>query len=315
MRLLIIGLGAVGCAYGHALREAGHDVVHLPRRRPAGARAAVRFRLLDGRRAPAEGRSVSYQPEVVATPKDAGPVDLALLAVRTADFRLAADRVRALPGQPLALVLGEWWSDRAMLDEHLGERGWLLGRPEAGGRLGTEESLLALRPTLTLGEQPAIGPATRARVTELFASGGIATRWQPEAIHALWLHHAITGAIGGAAHRVGGFDALLADTGHRRECAVCIREALAVCAARSVPLERFEEGHLAFAPAPLLADHLAALWTADPVTRAITRLRALDADARACFDDVWLAARRLGLQTPALDRCRPHVAAPPGAAA
>ncbi|MBU6299800.1 MAG: 2-dehydropantoate 2-reductase [Alphaproteobacteria bacterium] len=87
-QVLIVGPGAVGCAVGGALIEAGHNVTFCARQ--SFTRVSV---------TEVGGRSAVFPARVITSEKEAAPVDWVLLCVKAYQVPSAADWLRASVGR------------------------------------------------------------------------------------------------------------------------------------------------------------------------------------------------------------------------
>jgi 2-dehydropantoate 2-reductase len=100
-RVLVVGAGGVGGAFGAALADGGHDVAFVARGANLDALRQKGLRV--------EGtRGTIVLPSVAATdqPAEAGPRDLVLLTVKSYDLEEAAEAVRPCGGTVLTLQNG-----------------------------------------------------------------------------------------------------------------------------------------------------------------------------------------------------------------
>ena len=92
MRLAVMAAGAVGGYYGGRMAAAGHDVAFIAR----GAHCdAVRR---DGLKIESALGDLHLNVNVTDDPKQVGPVDLVLFAVKLSDTETAGEQTRALVG-------------------------------------------------------------------------------------------------------------------------------------------------------------------------------------------------------------------------
>jgi 2-dehydropantoate 2-reductase len=99
MRIAMMGTGGVGGYYGVRLAQAGHDVVFIAR----GAHAEAMRR--DGLRVESAYGAAHLQPvDVVADPREAGAVELVVIAVKLWDTDSAARAVLPMLGKATAVL-------------------------------------------------------------------------------------------------------------------------------------------------------------------------------------------------------------------
>jgi 2-dehydropantoate 2-reductase len=99
MKIAMMGAGGVGGYYGARLAEAGHDVVFIAR----GAHAEAMRR--DGLRIESPHGAAHIQPaHVVTDPREAGVVDLVIIAVKLWDTETAARAILPLVGDATTVL-------------------------------------------------------------------------------------------------------------------------------------------------------------------------------------------------------------------
>src|SRR4051812_31388149 len=92
-RIAVVGPGALGCLFAGLLASAGHDVGVLGRR-PEQAEALERDGIVVGR----DGSKRRARVRAATDPARLGPVDLAIVLVKSTDTARAAESVPALLG-------------------------------------------------------------------------------------------------------------------------------------------------------------------------------------------------------------------------
>lgn len=98
MRILIVGAGATGGAFGARLQDAGRDVTYLVRPR----RAEVLRR--DGMRFVAPGIDRTYPVQTVVAGEPAAPFDLVLITVKATGIESAISDIRPYVGADTIIV-------------------------------------------------------------------------------------------------------------------------------------------------------------------------------------------------------------------
>lgn len=109
MKIAVVGPGAMGCLFAHALARAGHRLIlvdHLPERAELLSRQGITVE-------EADGRAETIRIPASADPKTVGPAELVILAVKA--YSTAEAAAQALP--------------------LLGENGWFLSLQNGLGNL------------------------------------------------------------------------------------------------------------------------------------------------------------------------------------
>ncbi len=99
MKIAMMGAGGVGGFYGARLRQAGHEVTFIARGAHAEAMRTGGLRIHS-----ALGDLHLPQVNVATDPRDVGPVDLVVVAVKLWDTEAAAEAIRPMIGAPTVVV-------------------------------------------------------------------------------------------------------------------------------------------------------------------------------------------------------------------
>lgn len=235
MTIAILGAGALGCAIGATLTEAGQDVWLIGR--PGAQLDALRRDglLVEG----ASGRR-TVPVRATANAEEVGPVELVIVLVKS--FQTVAAMTAALPlvGPDTAVLsLQNGLGHEELLAEVVGREHVLLGSTFAGGVLlgpGHVRAEIAGRRTWIGEPNGPATPRTRA-VADLLSAAGLATTVSDDMVATRWdklLVNVATGAIAAITGLTYGQLAeqpLLLDTS-----AAAVSEAMAVAAAGGVRL-------------------------------------------------------------------------------
>jgi len=236
VRLLIVGLGVIGTAYGWAFSQAGAEVVHLVRPgRKAGLAGGVELDLLDRRPGHDEHRAAHYLPAMVEDVSPGDRFDLVMAPVK--HYQLAGTVRELAPKLPDSgfLLFAANWDGPAAIDEALPRSRYVWGYAastggHAGGRL-----LLNMSDSFRFGPIDGLEPPCYRTVLDLFAAADVRPDLKPDMIEWLWVHFAQAAGSIAAALFAGGQQALLEDERALRDVMVpSVRDALAVLARRGV---------------------------------------------------------------------------------
>lgn len=306
-RILVLGLGVIGTAYGYLLAQAGHHVEHALRAEStARGIAVVQVKLLDGRQSPKGTPTSGQYPVHPAQP--GSEYDLIIVALGSLDLpgALATLDQLALSG-PILLFSGTW-QDRATLERTFGGWEFVLGYPVAGGELDRSTATLdAVVFDHVMIAGPDEGPARLSEeASALFASAGIKTEHPADMLEWIWIHMAINAAVistaaadadltdpAAAAARLMGSTRLLHDA------ILAIRECVKVVAARGVELSRYRAELAPYRiPAWLAAPIMRRMFASNELTRRIMLLHTNPEDLRFVCGCVRDAAAELHVSTP-----------------
>ncbi|APW40076.1 2-dehydropantoate 2-reductase [Rhodoferax koreense] len=239
MKICVLGAGALGCAIGGVLTEAGHEV-WLVNRGQAHVDAMLQRGLL--MREAGVDRTV---PVRAATNCDAiGVVDLVIVLVKSFHTRTVIESARGIVGpDTVVLSLQNGLGHEDILAEVVGREHVLAGKTYAGGVMLAPGHIIAG----TKGKETIIGEldghlSERAQaIAAAFNQAGLACEVSENILGTMWdklLVNVATGALGAVTHLTYGD---LYDVPEIEDCAVAaVAEAMAVARAAGVRLSTTE---------------------------------------------------------------------------
>ena len=244
MKICVLGAGALGCAIGGVLTEAGHEVWLINRN--AAQVEAMNSRgliLRDG----GVDRSVPVHAATTAQGMDTGAVDLVIVLVKSFDTRQAMQQAVSLVGaDTVVLSLQNGLGHEDILADIVGRQRVLAGKTYVGGTQLAPGHVLAG----TRGKQTHIGELTgvitdRARaIAEAFNQAGLQTTVSDNILGTIWdklLVNVATGALSGITRLPYGELYQVPEVG---ACAVAaVAEAMAVARASGIRLDTTEPRH------------------------------------------------------------------------
>jgi 2-dehydropantoate 2-reductase len=143
----------------------------------------------------------------------------------------------------------------------------------------------------------------------VFESAGLKVEIEPDILHWLWVHFATEAALISSAIAAGSVDALLDDTTRLQDAILAGREALEICRARGVPIERIPDAATFFAPADAVAIGIHDFYATNlPARRILERHTGVE-ELKRIYADVMATARQLGMDMPRLGALGPVVEA------
>ncbi|HVE91869.1 MAG TPA: 2-dehydropantoate 2-reductase [Actinomycetota bacterium] len=248
-RVLVVGAGGVGGAFGAAMAQAGHDVVFVARGANLQALRTGGLKVIGAR-----GDFTLPKVQATDTAAEAGDRDLILLTVKSYDLEEAAETVRSCGGIVLTLQNGVDAAERV--------RG-VLGDVALAGTTGIvadleEPGLVRVVSTysrIIFGEPEGVWSSRTEAVHEWLSAGGwIDSQPREDVRIALWEKMALICAMGGLTTLYDQpMGPILSDPHGRATFRTVVEEVEAVGRARGVPL-----------PAGLVEDRLAYAGTVDP---------------------------------------------------
>ena len=239
MKICVLGAGALGCAIGGVLAEAGHEV-WLVNRGQAHVQAMLRHGLL--MRENGVDRAV---PVHAATDcRDIGVVDLAIVLVKSFHTREVITSARPIIGpDTVVLSLQNGLGHEDILAEVVGRQHVLAGKTYTGGVMLAPGHIIAG----TRGKETIIGELDGRvservqRIAAAFNQAGLACEVSENILGTMWdklLVNVATGALGAITHLTYGD---LYDVPEIEACAVAaVGEAMAVAKAAGIVLTTTE---------------------------------------------------------------------------
>ena len=198
MKICILGAGALGCAIGAALSEAGHDTWLLNR-----SAAHVDAMNRNGLQVHDERGERQVKVQASTQASDIGPVDLVVVLVKSFHTQAAMEGAIALIGpHTVVLSLQNGLGHEDILAEAVGRERVLAGKTYVGGVLLAPGSIRAG----VVGKNTYIGEldgslSTRVQaIAEAFNGAGLATTVSENILGTMWdklLVNVATGALTG----------------------------------------------------------------------------------------------------------------------
>jgi 2-dehydropantoate 2-reductase len=237
VRIAIVGAGALGCAMGGVLTEAGHDVWLINRN--ADQVEAMRSRGLT-LRTDGVDRTVRVQAATTAQGVAGGAVELVIVLVKSFHTAEAMQSATSLLGpDTVVLSLQNGLGHEDILAPIVGRERLLAGRTYVGGtQLAPGHVIAGTRSKLTLIGEPGGGFSVRAqRIAEVFNAAGLDTTVSENITGVIWdklLVNAATGALSAITRLPYG---LLYQSPELQACALAaVTEAMAVAKASGIRL-------------------------------------------------------------------------------
>lgn len=318
MKLLVFGAGVIGTLYGWAFESAGHSVSLLARPGHEDRWAnGVDLQVLDARGGREQEVRTSYHPQIVTSFTAEDGYDVVVEAVRYSQVEEVLPELVAGLGEAVLLLFSNNWQGLDFIDQVLDKGRYVLGLPVAGGAIvdGTLDG--ALQGRVVLGSSASGRPASPDveaaagksldTVADLFRSAGFEPDVQPNMAHSYWVHFASTATYTAAAAKAGGFPSFAQSGKAIREALAAGREAMDVCRARGVDVDKIEEAR-PFLSSPLVtAPFVRRVITRDVTTRTAQTQPDYAPEFRRIYHDVVETGRQLGVRTPHLDAYGPYV--------
>ena len=241
MKIGILGAGALGCAMGGVLTEAGHEVWLINRN-------AVQVDAMNSRglvlRTDGVDRTVPVRATTTAQGVEGGVVDLVLVLVKSFHTAQAMQAATSLLGpDTVVLSLQNGLGHEDILADIVGRERLLAGKTYVGGtQLAPGHVIAGTHNRLTLIGELDGGLSERVqRIAEIFNNAGLDTTVSANIMGVLWdklLVNVATGALSGITRLPYG---PLYQVPELEACAVAaVREAMAVARASGIQLSMAE---------------------------------------------------------------------------
>jgi len=308
MKILVIGAGVIGSVYGYVLAQAGNDVTHYVRPgKKASLQKGIPMRFLDGRKKNPTDEEVIYPLKLVETLQPEDGYDLIIVSVRHYQLETLLPLLAQNAGKADILFFNGNWEGFEFIDRRLPRSKYLWGFPVAGGGFQGEVLEAAILNEVRIGEIDGRVTPRLERIRDMFERSGLKVDVQENILHWLWVHFAINCGIIGAAFKAGGAKQLLNSIANLRLGILAGREALAVCRARGVDVDAFEDAKSFMAPAWLGA---VAVWfmmkTNAPARKIMERHTAVD-ELQRMYHDLLDTSRQLNVPVPHYESFGKHV--------
>lgn len=196
MKIAVLGAGALGCAIGGTLAQAGHPVVLINRN--LGHVETINARGLR-MRGPAGVTTVKVR--AAASPEGLEPFDLVIVLVKSFDTRSALEGARSLVGPHTAILsLQNGLGHEDVIADVVGRDHLIAGKTFVGGvLLGPGEIICGVNGKETvIGELDGMASTRVRAIAAAFNQAGLVTRVSDNVIGTMWdklLVNVSTGAV------------------------------------------------------------------------------------------------------------------------
>jgi len=314
VKLLIIGLGNIGTAYGWALSEAGVDVTH--RVRPGRARDyadGIVIDLLDRREGHPDTQVVTYQPKVVEDVSPADGFDLVMAPTKHTQIAASVCEMNERLPEARFLVFCAGWYAPQVIDEILPRARYAWGYASSTGGPAPDRLVFNMAAVFRFGPIEGAYPPWADDVVDMFARAGVTPDAKHDMVEWLWVHHAMVAAQVGVGLSLGGLKEMVSDPTALRDLQIpATREALQVVAARGADVSLYAETRPYMELSLEQAAAALALPTDSPWlqrTIAAGHFNSSVDELRHFYLDVLEAGEELGVEMPVLTSFREKVVA------
>ena len=194
MKILVIGLGVIGTAYGYLFQKAGHRVEHLVRdgkRREAPERLEIR--LLDGRFDNRGEEKADVYPVILAD--GGGSYDFILVSVSAGKLEGAVKALAEKHCSGTLLLMSGIWEDRRWLNRVLDGWNFVLAYPVAGGSRSGGGLSCCVFDHVMLESPEKTDIKNYEQLTALLAGCSLKAETPFDMLEWIWLHMAINAGV------------------------------------------------------------------------------------------------------------------------
>lgn len=312
MRILMFGAGVINTLYGYALAQAGNDVTHYVRPgKKKLLQGGISLTFLDGRANPPKQESAHYDAKIVESLSNNDGYELVVVSVRHYQLDSVLPVLKDKIGNADILIFNGNWDGFGNLDNFFPRSQYLLGFPVAGGGYSGTTLDGALLDEIRLGELDGKSAPRLERIAKVFRDANIKVDMQADMQHWLWVHFAINSGIIGAAFKAGSAQKLLNSIPLLRTGILAGREALEVCRARGVSVERFEDAKSFSLPVWLAAAGVWYMMKSNLPARKIMETHTAVDELQVIYRDVLKSGDALGVDMPHFKSLKEYVDNPP----
>lgn len=314
MRILMIGAGVIGTLYGWALSEAGHEVIHWVREgRSSRYKNGVKLDVLDERKNYPKHNLTCYAIHCVEQVGADELFDLIMIPANSYQIGEAVKQITALTTEASVLILAANWKGSEEIEKLLRQDRYLLGYPDGGGTFKDDLLWVNLGGEMHVGEQSGGSRGQLEILAKLFGDAGIKLDIQPQMLHWLWLHNAMSVAIWAGFAKYKDVNTLLKDRKLLKTSFLATKECLDLCRQRGVDTKEFPEARTFSYPFWLFVIMIRILYK---YNKSMQRFTAHAADSLTELRDNFLAvlesADQLSAAVPNLRSLLPYVEETPG---
>jgi 2-dehydropantoate 2-reductase len=233
MKILIVGVGAIGASYGYVLAKAGIEVTHFVRPgTQARFKAGIALEMRDGRK----GHQKEYRAKYVLTCTEAispeDNYDLIIVSVTPSEVEPALQQLVPVAKNTRFLIFGANWDGIEVIERYLPPERYAMGFPFGGAtqQNGVYWSYVGNR--IFLGTPDSRGMETFTQIKSLFARAEITSVKPKNILHHLWTTHAGAVGISAGLAKTRDVDAFLRDKSALAQSYDITREILGLCRLR-----------------------------------------------------------------------------------
>ncbi|WP_036923129.1 ketopantoate reductase family protein [Propionicicella superfundia] len=302
MRVLIVGAGTIGLAYGWML-SACHEVQYLVRSgRESFYSQAFDLQVRDLRKGHGSGH-YSHTP-VTVTSVEPEHYDVILVMIDQLHLREVLPVLKPAEGKCQIVFMLNDWDLRRQVEQYLSRGTYLVGFPSqvGGGRSGHELNVIVFG-TGTILEAGSRGQELQAtRICRAFEEAGLTVKRQRRMLDWLKVHNLQQSLTAAPVIEAGSYEAFTGDR-HAVERLVCgFREGLAVCRATGTSTAGLWPAPLFALPTSILTRVMQSMFLDDNTKMMVTEhMKHGLGEWIAGFREILASARSHQLITPVLD--------------
>lgn len=311
MKILILGLGVIGTAYGYAFQKAGFETEHFIREgKRENCPKSLSVKLLDGRYNN-KGENVSGVYNVnLAQP--GGSYDLIIISVSSNKLEDAVKTLNENNLKGTVLLFNGITEERSYLKSLMKGRKYILGYPVAGGQIDASRAEMdcVLFDHIMMERKEKSGIDNYGDILSILDKSGIKAECPFDMLEWIWLHMAINAGVITTAATLGSVKdtaaaarSLMDNPSALGKAILTIRECIEVVKARGVNLNNYKNDITPYKmPSKLAGLIMKCMFKTNMLTRRIMELHANLDDLRYVCRSVYDKGKELGVKTPRVDR-------------
>lgn len=305
MRVLVIGLGVIGTAYGYLFQKAGHRVEHLIRNSKKGKTPnELEIKLLDGRFDNQGAEKMDFYPVDIAA--GGGSYDFILASVSAGKLEGAVKALAENDIQGTLLILSGIWESRREVDAALDGWEYVLGYPVAGGILSDGKLNCCVFDHIMLERREKTNIKNYDRLMALLSDCSLKAETPFDMLEWIWLHMAINAGVITTAGKYGDVkntaeaaENMMDSSKTLSEAVLAIRETSKIIASRDVALKNYRNELLPYKiPSKLAGVAMKRMFRKNELTRRIMTLHSNIDDLMYVCGNVYDCGKRNHVEAP-----------------
>lgn len=309
MKIMILGLGAIGTTYGYTFQKAGHQVEHFVRKsKMDSVSEIIDINMFDGRyNNKGENKKDMYKV-TFALPSNS--YDFILISVSVGKLENAIKTLNENNINGTIILFNGIWEGKDAIDKIMGNRKYILGYPVAGGSIKDNFLDCVLFDHIMLERESKADINNYSSLINLFGSADIKLEMPFDMLEWIWIHMAINAGVITTASKYGNMSDttesarnVMNSISALSETVLTIREAIRIVQARGVSTNNYNNELMAYKiPSKLAGIIMKRMFKTNELTRRIMELHNNIKDLIYVCKSVYDTGKELGVKTPLLSQ-------------